>query len=68
MPDYTNICVVIHEPKIITVTLNEDQLLLLEQICDMVSDDDEDTPCGEFAAALHEEIYSEIEASRKAAS
>lgn len=59
--DHNNVCAVIHEPDVVTITMNLDQLLLLEQIMDMVSDDDDpQTPCVDFAAAMHREIYEEV--------
>lgn len=61
--NYDNVCVVIHEPEFVTVTITEEQLALLQTMCDVVRDDDDDeNPCIPFAAALYDEITLEMKA------
>lgn len=61
----TNVCVVIHEPEIVTITMTINQLRLMETLMDVVRqdelddvlfDDVERVECAELAEAVYQEI------------
>ena len=60
--DNTNLCCEIHEPEIVTVTMRLDQLHLLETICSVIGDDDDEDrrDHADFANALRDEINEAI--------
>lgn len=60
--DNTNLCCEIHEPEIVTVTMRIDQLHLLQTICDVIREDDDETRqhFADFAESLYREIDDEI--------
>lgn len=60
----TNVCVVIHEPEIVTITMTIDQLRLMETLMDVARQDecDEEETIREECAELAESVYQEIRA------
>ncbi len=64
--DTTNVCVVVHEPEIVTITLTIEQLHLMQTIMDVARQDecDEDevirAACADLAEAVYQEIEEEI--------
>ena len=61
--DTTNVCVVVHEPEIVTITMTIEQLHLMQTIMDVARQDecDEDETMRKQCADLAEAIYQEIE-------
>jgi len=57
--DMTNVCVVIHEPELVTVTITTQQLEMLRIMCDVIRDDDHMQDIPAFADALYQEIIAE---------
>jgi len=56
-----NLCAQIHEPEFVTIAMTVEQMRLLQTICDVIRDDDDETnPCIDFAAALYAEIDAEL--------
>ena len=62
----TYVCVVIHEPEIVTITMTIDQLHLMETLMDVARQaecDEEETirvECAELAEGVYQEIGAEM--------
>ena len=62
----TNVCVVIHEPEIVTITMTIDQLRLMETLMDVARQDECDEKetirmeCADLAEAVYQEIRAEL--------
>jgi len=68
----TNVCVVIHEPEIVTITMTIDQLRLMETLMDVARQDECDeeetirVECAELAESVYQEIRAELTHAEKA--
>jgi hypothetical protein len=59
--DHSNVCSIIHDPELVTISMTVKQIELLKIMCDTVRDDDDDSnPCVAFADALYTEIDAEL--------
>ena len=68
----TNVCVVIHEPEIVTITMTIHQLRLMETLMDVARQDECDeeetirVECAELAESVYQEIRAELTHAEKA--
>ena len=65
MAEHTNICAVIHEPELVTISITFDQMKMLQTIADIarldeIDGDPEREEIADFAEALYVEIGEEI--------
>jgi hypothetical protein len=69
--DTTNVCVVVHEPEIVTITMTIEQLYLMQTLMDVARQDERDeeeeirAACADLAEAVYKEISAEIAHTEK---
>ena len=69
--DTTNVCVVVHEPEIVTITMTIEQLYLMQTLMDVARQDECDeeeeirAACADLAEAVYQEISAEIAHTEK---